>query len=46
LFLEDKEVPGELLKRAAREATLKLLITPVFCGAAYKNKGITQLLDA
>ncbi|HPF65170.1 elongation factor G [Lentimicrobium sp.] len=46
LFLEDKEVPAELLKKAAREATLKLLITPVFCGAAYKNKGITQLLDA
>ena len=46
LFLEDKEVPNELLKVAAREATLKLLITPVFCGAAYKNKGITQLLDA
>lgn len=46
LFLEDKEVPLELLKSAAREATLKLLITPVFCGAAYKNKGITQLLDA
>ena len=46
LFLEDKEVPFELLKSAAREATLKLLITPVFCGAAYKNKGITQLLDA
>lgn len=46
LFLEDKEVPDELIKLAAREATLKLLITPVFCGAAYKNKGITQLLDA
>lgn len=46
LFLEDKEVPDELIKQAAREATLKLLITPVFCGAAYKNKGITQLLDA
>lgn len=46
LFLEDKEVPNELIKTAARDATLKLLITPVFCGAAYKNKGITQLLDA
>jgi elongation factor G len=46
LFLEDKDVPDELIKSAAREATLKLLITPVFCGAAYKNKGITQLLDA
>lgn len=46
LFLEDKEVPEELLKKAARDATLKLLITPVFCGASYKNKGIPQLLDA
>jgi len=46
LFYEDKEVPMELIKLAAREATLKLLITPVFCGAAYKNKGVTQLLDA
>ncbi|HPG34223.1 MAG TPA: GTP-binding protein, partial [Lentimicrobium sp.] len=46
LFLEDKEVPLEMIKSAAREATLKLLITPVFCGAAYKNKGVVQLLDA
>ncbi len=46
LFLDDQEVPIELLKSAAREATLKLLITPVFCGAAYKNKGIQLLLDA
>ncbi len=30
LFLDDQEVPIELLKTAAREATLKLLITPVF----------------
>lgn len=45
-FLEDKEIPEELLISAAREATLKLLITPVLCGAAYKNKGIAQLLDA
>ncbi len=46
LYLEEKEVPSELLKRATREATLKLLITPVICGAAYKNKGIQLLLDA
>jgi elongation factor G len=46
LFLEDKEVPAKLLKKAARNATLKLLITPVFTGAAYKNKGIQLLLDA
>jgi elongation factor G len=46
LFLEDKEVPDDLLKKAARSATLKLLITPVFTGAAYKNKGVQMLLDA
>lgn len=46
LFFDDKEVPSELLKKAARDATLKMLITPVFCGAAYKNKGIQMLLDA
>jgi len=46
LFLEDKDVPASLLMKATREATLKLLITPVFCGAAYKNKGVQLLLDA
>jgi elongation factor G len=46
LFLEDADVSAELLKKAAREATIKLLITPVFCGAAYRNKGIQLLLDA
>lgn len=46
LYLDDKAIPEELLMKAAREATLKLLITPVFCGAAYKNKGIRLLLDA
>jgi elongation factor G len=46
LFFEGKEVSDTLLKQAARDATLKLLITPVLCGAAYKNKGVQLLLDA
>jgi elongation factor G len=46
LFLEDQEIPVELVKKVARSATLKLMITPVYCGAAYKNKGIQLLLDA
>jgi len=46
LYLNDEYVPSNLLKKVAREATLKLLITPVFCGSAYKNKGIRLLLDA
>ena len=46
LYLEDAEVDEALLKRAIRESTIKLLVTPVLCGAAYKNKGIQLLLDA
>lgn len=46
MFLEDQDISPELLKKAARDATIKLLITPVFCGAAYKNKGVQLLLDA
>ena len=46
LYLDDQEVSEELLKKAIRESTIKLLVTPVLCGAAYKNKGIQLLLDA
>jgi len=46
LFLDEKDVPAPLLKKAVRDATLKLLITPVLCGSAYKNKGVQLLLDA
>jgi len=46
LFLDEKPVPRDLLKKAARDATLKMLITPVMCGSAYKNKGVQLLLDA
>jgi len=46
LYFAEQEVPAGLLKKALRTATLKMLITPVFCGAAYKNKGVQLLLDA
>ncbi len=46
LFLDGKEVETEMLKKAARDVTLKALITPVFCGSSYKNKGVHLLLDA
>lgn len=46
LYLEDAEIPEDLLKKAIRNATIKLMVTPVLCGAAYKNKGIQLLLDA
>jgi elongation factor G len=46
LYLSEAEVPLELIKKAARDCTIKMLITPVFCGTAYKNKGVQTLLDA
>ncbi len=46
MYLEEKDVPVEMIKKASRCATIKMLFTPVFCGAAYKNKGVQLLLDA
>ncbi|MBO4504638.1 MAG: elongation factor G [Bacteroidales bacterium] len=46
LYLEDAEIGEELLKKSIRMATIKLMVTPVLCGAAYKNKGVQLLLDA
>lgn len=46
LYLEDGEITEDQLKKSIRQATIKLLVTPVLCGAAYKNKGIQLLLDA
>src|SRR4029078_4652478 len=39
-------VPVDALKAAIRRATLAIQITPVFCGSAFKNKGVQPLLDA
>ena len=33
------------LKRAIRKATLSVEFYPVFCGSAFKNKGVQLLLD-
>jgi len=46
MYFDEQEIPAELLKKVARMATLKLMITPVFTGSAYKNKGVQMLLDA
>ncbi len=31
--------------RALRKGTISMKLTPVFCGSAFKNKGVQQLLD-
>ncbi len=45
-FLGGEEVSEEEVIAAVRKGTLELLFTPIFCGAAFKNKGVQQLLDA
>ena len=44
-YLEGEEITPEELKAVVRSATLSLDITPVFCGSAFKNKGVQRLLD-
>jgi elongation factor G len=45
-YLEGEELTNEEVRRAIRRATIANGITPVFCGSAFKNKGVQQLLDA
>jgi elongation factor G len=45
-YLETGDVEISQLKAAIRKAVLELGITPVFCGSAFKNKGVQPLLDA
>lgn len=45
-FLEGEQISEDELIGAAREATIALKIVPVFCGSAFKNKGVQPLLDA
>ncbi len=44
-FLEGAEVTAEDIVPVLRKATLSLNFTAVFCGSAYKNKGVQHLLD-
>ncbi len=43
--LEDRATP-EMIRAAIRAGVLRLELTPVFVGSAYKNKGVQPLLDA
>jgi elongation factor G len=44
-YLEGEEITNDELKKAIREATLAVEFYPVFCGSAFKNKGVQLLLD-
>jgi elongation factor G len=46
-FFENKEtLTTEELYVVARKATIAMKITPIMCGASFRNKGVQQLLDA
>jgi elongation factor G len=45
-YLEGKEPDEATLKRLIRKAVITGAFFPVFCGSAFKNKGVQPLLDA
>jgi elongation factor G len=45
-YLEGGEIDAASVRKALREATLRLQIVPVLCGSAFRNKGVQPLLDA
>ncbi len=45
-YLNGESLGVEEIKRAIRAGTITMKLTPVLCGAAFKNKGVQLLLDA
>jgi elongation factor G len=44
-YLEGEELTEAEIKRGLRQGTLERTIVPMFCGSAFKNKGVQLLLD-
>ncbi len=44
-YVEGREISEQEIRAAIRKATLALKITPVICGASFRNKGVQPLLD-
>jgi len=45
-YLENGEISPAELREGIRKTVLNIQMTPVFCGSAFKNKGVQPLLDA
>ena len=45
IYLEGEEPSVEEMKKVLRKATIACEAVPVYCGSAYKNKGVQKLLD-
>jgi elongation factor G len=46
IYLETGDLSEEQIKEGIRKRTIANEICPVFCGSAFKNKGVQSLLDA
>ena len=46
LYLEGKVPDADKIRAAIRAATLKMAVTPVILGSAFRNKGVQPMLDA
>ncbi|MDT2807688.1 elongation factor G [Vagococcus lutrae] len=44
-YLEGEEISEDELKAAIRRATIAVEFYPVYCGSAFKNKGVQLMLD-
>jgi elongation factor G len=44
-YVQEEAITEPDIRNAIRNAALRLGITPVFCGAAYRNRGVQPLLD-
>lgn len=44
-YLEGEELSEEEIKKALRQLTISNQVVPVFCGSAFKNKGVQAVLD-
>ncbi|WP_058305735.1 elongation factor G [Gracilibacillus massiliensis] len=44
-YLEGEEFSNDEIRAAVRKATLSVEFYPVFCGSAFKNKGVQLLID-
>lgn len=44
-YLEGEEITVEEMKKVIRKATIANEMFPVFCGSAYRNKGVQMMLD-
>lgn len=44
-YLEGEEISEDEVKKALRQLTINNQIVPVFCGSAFKNKGVQAVLD-